>query len=94
MSPQARCPPTRGNLTTAVTVLERVRERLAIALTSGRVPTFTVSFGLATSTDAPTFDETLAIADQALLAAKTAGRNRVHLAPEPTTEHALPILHT
>ncbi len=71
---------------TATIVLERIREQLAIALTSGRVPTFTVSFGLATSADAPTFDETLAVADQALLTAKTAGRNRVHVAAQPTPD--------
>jgi diguanylate cyclase (GGDEF)-like protein len=68
------------NIDTAIGVLERVRERLALALTSGRVPTFTVSFGLATSSDGPTFDEIVAVADQALLAAKAAGRDRVLLA--------------
>jgi diguanylate cyclase (GGDEF)-like protein len=62
---------------TATAVLERVRERLALALTSGRVTAFTVSFGLAASTDANTFDEVLAIADRALLDAKATGRNRV-----------------
>jgi len=71
---------------TATIVLERIRDRLAIALTGGRVPAFTVSFGLASSTDAPTFDETLAVADLALLTAKTAGRNRVHLARQPTLD--------
>jgi diguanylate cyclase (GGDEF)-like protein len=65
---------------TAIAVLERLRERLAITLTSGRVPAFTVSFGLASSRDAGTFDEVVAIADRALLDAKTAGRNRVILA--------------
>jgi diguanylate cyclase (GGDEF)-like protein len=62
---------------TATAVLERVRERLALALTTGRVNAFTVSFGLAASTDAGTFDEVLAIADSALLDAKATGRNRV-----------------
>ncbi len=61
-------------------VLERVRERLALALTTGRVPSFTVSFGVAASSDADTFDEVVAIADHALFAAKTAGRNRVVVA--------------
>jgi diguanylate cyclase (GGDEF)-like protein len=65
---------------TATAVLERVREQLAITLTSGRVPAFTVTFGLATSSDAATFDEIVAAADQALLSAKAAGRNRVLLA--------------
>ncbi len=67
-------------------VLERVRERLALALTSGRVPAFTVSFGLATSSDAGTFDEVVALADRFLLQAKAAGRNRVVLAATPGVE--------
>jgi diguanylate cyclase (GGDEF)-like protein len=65
---------------TATKVLERLREQLAITLTNGRVPAFTVSFGVASSTDADTFDEVVAIADHALLAAKTEGRNRTILA--------------
>ena len=64
----------------AVAVLERVRERLALALTSGRVPAFTVSFGVASSSQQDTFDDILATADRALLDAKAAGRNRVSLA--------------
>jgi diguanylate cyclase (GGDEF)-like protein len=64
----------------AVSVLERLRERLALTLTAGRVPAFTVSFGLASSADADTFDEVVATADRALLTAKTAGRNRVVIA--------------
>jgi diguanylate cyclase (GGDEF)-like protein len=60
----------------ATKILERLREQLALTLTNGRVPAFTVSFGVASSTDADTFDEVVAIADRALLAAKTGGRNR------------------
>ena len=70
---------------TAVGVLERVRERLALGLNGGRVPPFTVSFGVASSTDAHTFDEVVAVADHALLNAKAAGRNRVVLADPPKT---------
>jgi diguanylate cyclase (GGDEF)-like protein len=65
---------------TATKVLERLREQLAITLTNGRVPAFTVSFGVASSADADTFDEVVAIADHALLTAKTDGRNRTVLA--------------
>ncbi len=75
---------------TAVSVLERVRERLALALASGRVPSFTVSFGLASSIDADTFDEVVAIADRALLNAKEAGRNRVVLATPTLPENDTP----
>jgi diguanylate cyclase (GGDEF)-like protein len=74
----------------ATAVLERVRERLAITLTSGRVPGFTVSFGLATSADAATFDEVVATADQALLKVKNAGRNRVLVATK-LAERSEPI---
>jgi diguanylate cyclase (GGDEF)-like protein len=74
----------------ATIVLERVRERLALALTTGRVAAFTVSFGLASSTDADTFDEIVAVADHALLTAKAAGRNRVVVAIEPA-DHIQPV---
>jgi diguanylate cyclase (GGDEF)-like protein len=67
----------------ATSVLERVRESLALALTHGSVPAFTVSFGLAGADDGSTFAELTARADEALLAAKVAGRNRVLVAGEP-----------
>jgi diguanylate cyclase (GGDEF)-like protein len=74
----------------ATRILERLREQLALTLTNGRVPAFTVSFGVASSTDADTFDEIVAIADRALFTAKTDGRNRVvraeradHSQPKP-----------
>jgi diguanylate cyclase (GGDEF)-like protein len=73
---------------TATGVLERLRERLALSLTGGRVPAFTVSFGLGSSADADTFEEVVAVADQALLAAKAAGRNRVIVAND--TDGLLP----
>jgi len=68
---------------TAISVLERLRERLALTVNSGRAPAFTISFGVASSADAATFDEVVAVADQALLSAKTAGRNRTVLATDP-----------
>ncbi len=72
----------------AVAVIERLREHLALALTSGRTPAFTISFGLASSTHHDTFDAALASADLALLDAKEAGRNRVTVADEPPTRVA------
>jgi diguanylate cyclase (GGDEF)-like protein len=67
---------------TAVTasVLERVRESLALTLSSGLTPPFTVTFGVASSAYAAEFDTIVAIADGALLDAKSAGRNRVLIA--------------
>ena len=67
----------------ATAVVERVRERLALALIAGQVAPFTVSFGVAPSRSADTFDGVVTLADQALLAAKAAGRDRVIVAGAP-----------
>jgi diguanylate cyclase (GGDEF)-like protein len=67
----------------AVGVLERVRERLALSLSAGRVPPFTVTFGVASTAYAAGFEDVVNIADHALLAAKSAGRNRVLVADFP-----------
>ena len=83
----------------ATGVLERVREALALALSSGRVPPFTVTFGVASSAYADAFEEIVAIADRALLDAKAAGRNRVAVAtlePEYERDHSatrFPAVH-
>jgi diguanylate cyclase (GGDEF)-like protein len=68
----------------AVAVVERVREQLALALASGAVPGFTVSFGVAPGDLQRSFDEVVAQADSALYAAKRSGRNRVARANETT----------
>ena len=64
----------------AVATLERIRESLTLALLDGRCPAFTASFGVAMSDNADAFDDIIAIADEALFAAKDAGRNRVIVA--------------
>ena len=64
----------------AVTVLERVREQTALRLTSGRLPSFTMSFGVASSDQAGDFEQVVALADGALLRAKGAGRDRIVVA--------------
>jgi len=68
----------------AAGILERVRERLASALAASHVPTFTVTFGVASTAHAPDFDGIVATADRALLDAKAGGRNRVTIADIPT----------
>lgn len=68
----------------AVGVLERIRESLALTLATGSTPAFTVSFGVGDFEDADTFGDRVGSADQALLAAKRAGRNRVVVASAET----------
>jgi diguanylate cyclase (GGDEF)-like protein len=65
------------NTDDAVAVLERVRERIAVRLESGHLPSFTVSFGVASSDQAADFEDVVALADDALLQAKTAGRDQI-----------------
>jgi len=64
----------------AVVVLERIRERLALRLESGGLPSFAVSFGVACSDQAAEFEEVVALADVALLQAKAAGRDQIVVA--------------
>jgi diguanylate cyclase (GGDEF)-like protein len=64
----------------ATAVVERLRTRLGASLVNGSVPSFTASFGIAASEPGSTFSQTLDTADQALLRAKRAGRDRVVVA--------------
>ena len=61
----------------ARTAMERLRADLLDTLAAGDTPGFTISCGIATSADAPTFADVVHRADQALLAAKAAGRDSV-----------------
>ena len=61
----------------AVAVLERVRLELVVALGDGRTPMFTMSAGLADSSEGVDHEAVLALADERLLAAKRAGRDRL-----------------
>ncbi|MET0421262.1 MAG: GGDEF domain-containing protein [Acidimicrobiia bacterium] len=60
----------------AVTVIERVQDRLRETTADGSVPAFTASYGLAAGDDVR-FDEAVAAADAALLLAKARGRDRL-----------------
>lgn len=62
---------------TAVNAFDRVRLELEVALSDGRTPAFTVSAGVADTTESLGFDELVGLADAWLLRAKRAGRNQV-----------------
>jgi diguanylate cyclase (GGDEF)-like protein len=64
----------------AVLVLERVMRRTADRLAAGNHPNFTVSFGVASSDQAPDFHSVVTLADEALLQAKSGGRNQIVVA--------------
>jgi diguanylate cyclase (GGDEF)-like protein len=64
------------DLEEAMATTERVREALALALMRGSVPLFTASFGVAHSFGNDDLEDLVRRADQALYAAKEAGRNR------------------
>jgi diguanylate cyclase (GGDEF)-like protein len=82
------------SLTEAADVVERVRVALTRALEPGTTPPFTVSFGLADSTQADDFRGVVALADRALLEAKAAGRDRVLLAGDPSVVVSGPVAGT
>ena len=64
----------------AIQVLERVRARLVDRLLIAQLPNFTASFGLASSDQEDEFQQVVALADEALLAAKAGGRDRIVVA--------------
>jgi diguanylate cyclase (GGDEF)-like protein len=64
-------------------VLERVRQSMADRIVMAELPTFTVSFGLASSGQAATFDEVVSLADAALLDAKAGGRDQIVVSRGP-----------
>ena len=75
----------------AIQVLERVRRRIAERLHAGGHPVFTVSFGLATSEQADEFHKVVTLADEALLQAKSGGRDQIIVASESRSD---PVVST
>ena len=60
--------------------MERVRTALVDDIARAGVPTFTASFGIADSLYADDLESLLKVADEAMYAAKRAGRDRVVIA--------------
>ena len=73
-------------------ILERVRTLLAESCASADTPSVTASFGVSDTTMTSHLDQLLRIADDALLVAKSHGRNCVHLAG--TDGHAAHVNNT
>ena len=72
----------------AAIVLDRIRAGLADAAERADLPPVTASFGVVDSTITVDLDEAVRLADEALLAAKAQGRDRVVVGPvvvDPTT---------
>lgn len=65
------------DVVSAAPVLHRLRHHLAEALTDAQLPSFTTSLGLADSTVSDDYQEILDAADQALMRAKSEGRDRL-----------------
>ncbi len=63
--------------TSVALVLNRIRLELKVALSDGRTPAFTISAGVADTSEAEDFAAVLTVADARLLEAKRAGRDRV-----------------
>ena len=58
-------------------VMDRVRLELLAAVSDGRTPSFTVSAGIADASESNDYQTLLGLADERLMAAKRAGRDRV-----------------
>ena len=80
----------------AANVLERIRGGLVEAAQRADLPSLTASFGVIDSTISVDLDEAVRLADEALLAAKAQGRDRIVVGPvvaEPITPESAVAVH-
>jgi len=75
---------------TAAPVLHRIRDKLADAVGTALIPSFTVSIGVADSTWSTDLTDVLRAADHALMAAKAQGRDRLVIADPPAPGSTTP----
>lgn len=69
-----------SDTSSAVSLVERIRENLVLALTGSNSAPFTASFGVSDTTMADDLEQLVALADHSLLEAKRQGRDRVIVA--------------
>jgi diguanylate cyclase (GGDEF)-like protein len=75
---------------TAAPVLHRIRDKLAEAVGTALIPSFTVSIGVADSSWSNDLTDVLRAADHALMAAKAQGRDRIVIADPPAIGSTTP----
>ncbi len=75
----------------AAPVLHRLRERLAQAVESGRIPAFTASYGVVESDQSDDIGELIRLADRAMYQAKQEGRDRIVISAEASTSHVFAV---
>ena len=75
----------------AAPVLHRLRERLAQAVESGRIPAFTASYGVVESAQSDDIGELIRLADRAMYQAKQEGRDRIVISAEASTSHVFAV---
>jgi len=75
-----------ADASSAAAALDRLRQNLSMTLASGTTPPFTVSFGLTDTSCSTNLEDLVNLADEALLNAKSNGRDRVVIAGRSSSQ--------